>query len=384
MTIEDWLKRAREADASDLIFVAGKPPCVYVHARMQPLNDHPLSADELNKLLFSMLAAEQRHQLEETGDLDFAWGSATVGRARINVHRQRGSYAAAIRFINTRIPSFEELSLPPRLAEFAQLPRGLVLVTGTTGSGKSTTLAAMIEYMNERFERHIITLEDPIEFLFAHRKCVIEQREIGQDSPSFAAALRHVVRQKPDVILVGEMRDRETIATALTASETGHLVLGTLHTSSAAQTIERIIDVFEAAHQPQIRVQLANTLRAVICQTLLTRENRPGMAPALEIMVMTPAIRRAIRDGETHLIPGMIETGQKLGMCTLDRSLADLVTSGTVLPQTAMAKAADPEKLEKLVATPGNAARAGVADSPEPELVATGSNGSKAGARPWH
>jgi len=268
----------------------------------------------------------------------------------MNIHRQRGSYAAAIRFVNTEIPSFEQLGLPNKLAELAQLPRGLVLVTGATGSGKSTTLAAMIEHMNHRFERHIITLEDPIEFLFTHDRCVIEQREIGQDSPSFIDALRYVVRQKPDVILVGEMRDRETIATALTASETGHLVLGTLHTSSAAQTIERIIDVFQPEHQPQIRVQLANTLRAVVCQVLLGRDDRPGMVPALEILISTPAIRRTIRDGETHLIPGMIETGQKFGMCMLDRSLADLVAARVISGPSALSKAADPEKLERLLA----------------------------------
>ncbi len=400
MTLEDWMREAISRGASDLILVAGRPPSAYIHGRLQPISGESLTAGGLNELLGSMLSEQQRRVLEENGDLDFGCGVPGLGRARLNIHRQRGSFAAAIRFVSTSVPGFEELGLPPRLAELAALPRGLVLVTGATGSGKSTTLAAMIEYMNDHMERHIITLEDPIEFLFTHRRCIIEQREIGQDSPSFVQALRYVVRQKPDVILVGEMRDKETIATALTASETGHLVLGTLHTSSAAQTIERIIDVFEPAHQPQIRVQLANTLRAVVCQVLLHREDSAGVVPALEMLIMTPAIRRAIRDGETHLIPGMIETGQKFGMCSLDRALADLVAAGVVSAPVALAKAADPEKLERLltvVTGPGNApvealnvqraevpppecASAVSAVHQEPVLAAPAHNGRK----PWY
>ena len=250
MTVIDLMKKARAAQASDLILVAGKTPCVYVHGQLEVLQDETLAPQPLDDMLQAFLTEDQRRRLEETGDVDFSYGTREVGRARINVHKQRNSWAASIRFLNTEIPSFEALHLPGKLSEFSQLPRGLVLVTGATGSGKSTTLAAMIEYINQHFARHVITLEDPIEFLFTHRQSVIEQREIGDDSPSFAQALRHVVRQKPDVILVGEMRDRDTIATALTASETGHLVLGTLHTNSAAQTIERVIDVFDSAHQP--------------------------------------------------------------------------------------------------------------------------------------
>jgi twitching motility protein PilT len=363
MNLDELLKAARDAGASDLILVAGKPASVYIDGQLSGLDETVLTNDAVERLLCGFLNEHQRALLAETGDADFSYGAAAFGRVRANVHRQRGSWAAAIRFINTRIPTFEELRLPSKLAELAQLPRGMVLVTGSTGSGKSTTLAAMIEYINDRFEKHVITLEDPIEYLFTHRRCVIEQREIGQDSPSFASALRHVVRQKPDVILVGEMRDRETIATALTASETGHLVLGTLHTSSAAQTVERIIDVFDSGHQPQIRVQLANTLRAVVCQTLLRCGRGAGMAPALEIMTMTPAIRRAIRESETHLIPGMIETGQKFGMCTLDQSLSELVAAGTVSLDTARAKAVDPDKLERLL--PGQHLRVNI-DEPSP------------------
>jgi len=348
MTIDNLMQQARQRSASDLILVAGKPPCLYVHGTLQPLNETPLTTEQLSEMLTTFMPKDKQLQLTKTGDVDFAHGLPGIGRVRVNIHQQRGSYAAAMRFINTEIPSLEELNLPPTLYQLAQLPRGLVLVTGSTGSGKSTTLAAMIGYINQNTEKHIITLEDPIEFLFSHQRSVIEQREIGVDSPSFASALRHVVRQKPDVILIGEMRDRETIATALTASETGHLVLGTLHTNSAAQTIERIIDVFDSNHQLQIRVQLANTLQAVICQALLPRQERAGMVPALEILMMTPAIRRTIRDGDTHLIPGMIETGQRFGMCTMDNSLANLVNRSVVSFEAAMAQAMDPEKLQRL------------------------------------
>jgi len=349
MNIDAFMQQAFEQGASDLILVAGTAPGIYVHGQLQTLNSQVLTDTDLNNLLEGFMSPNQRDCLAQTGDTDFACSFPEIGRVRVNIHRQRGSLAAAFRFFSAEIRTFQELHLPAKLTELAALPRGLVLVTGATGSGKSTTLAAIIQYMNNTSERHIITLEDPIEFLFSHKRCVIQQREIGRDSPSFAQALRHVVRQKPDVILVGEMRDRETIATALTASETGHLVLGTLHTNTAAHTLERIIDLFEAAQQAQIRTQLANTLQAVICQTLLPRRNAPGMIPAIEMMTMTPAVRRAIRDQETHLIPGMIETGNKSGMIALDRALANLVDAGAIAEQSAMAKAIDPEKLAKLI-----------------------------------
>jgi twitching motility protein PilT len=374
------MTQARARDAPDLILVAGVAPCLYLHGRMIRLDGQVLEPQQIVEMLAPFMSPEHTRRLEEIGDVDFAVGRPGIGRVRVNVHRQRASVAAAIRFIREDIPSFAALSLPDKLIEFARLPRGLVLVTGSTGSGKSTTLAAMIEYMNASFERHVITLEDPIEYVFAHRKCVIEQREIGEDSPSFAQALRHVVRQKPDVILVGEMRDRETIATALTASETGHLVLGTLHTNSSAQTIERVIDVFDAAHQPQIRVQLAMTLRSVICQSLLERKDRQGVVPAIEILVMTPAISRAIRDGETHLIPGMIETGKKYGMCLLDQSLADLVQAGAISMETAIARCNDADKMERAFAgAPAQAARS----EPKSDPVAAGA-GPPGAKKPWH
>ena len=381
MTIIALLRQARQRGASDLLLVAGKPPSVYIQGRLQPLKEQTLVAVELDQMLEEFIPQARRRQLAEAGDVDFAFGSPETGRTRINVHKQRGSLAAAARLIADEVPSFDDLHLPPCLPEFARLPRGLVLVTGCTGSGKSTTLAAMIQYMNESMDRHVITLEDPIEFMFTHGRCIIEQREIGEDSPTFAHALRHVVRQKPDVILVGEMRDHETIATALSASETGHLVLGTLHTNTAAQTIERIIDLFEAGQQAQIRIQLANTLQAIVCQALLPRLEGTGMVPAVELMTMTPAIRRAIRDRETHLIPGMIETGAKQGMCPLDRALANLVNRGTVSADAAMCKAIDPEKLQRL--TGGQHAPRAVEELPTdlPELETAVAAGS---VKPWH
>jgi len=383
MNIDTLMQQARAQEASDLILVAGTEPGIYVHGRLKMLDGPILLDTELNAMLESFMSPSQQDRLTQAGDADFACTLPEIGRVRVNVHRQRGSLAAAFRFFTTEIRTFEELHLPAKLAELADLPRGLVLVTGATGSGKSTTLAAIIHYMNHNWERHIITLEDPIEFLFSHQRCVIEQREIGKDSPSFAQSLRHVVRQKPDVILVGEMRDQETIATALTASETGHLVLGTLHTNTAAHTIERIIDMFEAAQQAQIRIQLASTLQAVICQTLLPQRDVPGMVPAIEMMIMTPAIRRAIRDQEIHLIPGMIETGHKFGMIPMDRALANLIEAGVVIEAAALAKAIDPEKLSRLIGRPPSQAAFApkTTASPEPDILLQATTGA---AKPWH
>jgi len=385
MNINELMKAAYADQASDLILVPGKPASVYIHGRLRLFNDTELLHTELADMLNSFMNAQQKRRLEEFGDVDFSHSIPGLGRARVNVHKQRGSLAAAIRFINSEIPSFTELNLPDKLSELARLPRGMILVTGSTGSGKSTTLATMIEYMNEHFEKHIITLEDPIEYLFTHKRCIIEQREIGEDSPSFVSALRHVVRQKPDVILVGEMRDRETINTALTAAETGHLVLGTLHTNSAAETVERVIDVFESSHQSQIRIQLATTLRAVICQTLLPRCDQPGMIPATEMMIVTPAIRHAIREAETHLIPGMIETGRKYGMITMDQKLAELVGAEKISFETAVSKAADPERLERLINNYSAESMNDSADNDVTELDAVTTRvAAVTSTKPWH
>jgi len=273
--------------------------------------------------------------------------NALAGRIRINLHRQRGDWAAAMRLIPRRIPPLESLNLPDIVAEWVNRPRGLVLVTGPTGSGKSTTLAAIVQRANQSHDYHVITLEDPIEYEFSHGTCLIEQRQIGDDCPSFAEALRHVVRQRPDVILVGELRDRETIAAALAAAETGHLVLATLHTNSAPATVERIIDLFDQERQNQIRIQLAGCLQCILCQSLVTDRATGGLLPATEVLVATTAVRRAIRDGQTHLIDGMLETGQAAGMHSLEQDLARLLADGRISLDDALALCSDPEKLNR-------------------------------------
>ncbi len=351
-----WLIAANDADASDLLLVAGAPPSIYINTSLQNLTDKRLHAAELNDMIMEFLDEGQRERLIQRRDLDFSFSHARVGRCRINIHYQRRSLAVAVRLIDSNIPNLKALSLPARMTELADLPRGLVLITGPTGSGKSTTLAALLDEMNRHRRAHVITLEDPIEFAFTNRKSIIEQREIGDDSPSFAAALRHVVRQKPDIIMVGEMRDLETITATLTAAETGHLVLASLHTNSAPQTIDRIVDTFDSQRQEQIRSQLSLTLRAIACQTLFHNERDGGMVPAVELMIMTPAIARAIRDNNTHLISGMIETGAQQGMQTLDAAIAQLVQRGLIGHEAALSKTTDPARLERLLSLGGSAA----------------------------
>jgi twitching motility protein PilT len=361
------LKEAHALQASDLLIVAGSAPSVYVAARLRSLGGGVLSSDEAASLILEMMDERQRARLEQERDADFSIASPEIGRCRVNVHYQRDSLAAAIRFVRDAVPNFEDLGLPEVVADFARLPRGLVLITGGTGSGKSTTMAAMIQEINKTTAAHIITLEDPIEYAFQNRQCVIEQREIGSDSPGFVNALRHIVRQKPDIIMIGEMRDLETIRTAVTAAETGHLVLASLHTISAAQTVERMVDVFEPAQQPQIRIQLAGALRAIVCQSLLPAADGESVVVAVEVLVNHPAIARAIRDGETHLIHGMVETGANRGMQTLDQTLAKLVQSGRVTREEALRKAADADRLERTLG-----------QSCEPVLA-----GGKRPTRPW-
>jgi len=341
--------------ASDLLLVADAPPTIYTFGQWVQLDDKIMTQEQVARILESMLTEEQREALERTRDLDFSFLSPTgqdgsqAQRYRVNIHYQRGGLAAAFRAIPAEVPSFETLNLPPAIRDFAGFPNGLVLVTGCTGQGKTTTLAAMVDHMNRTRAAHVITIEDPIEFGFRHGTCLIEQRQIGEDSPSFASALRHVLRQRPDVILIGEMRDLETIATALSAAETGHLILASLHTSSAAQTLARIIDVFPAGQQPQVRTQLAASLRAVVCQSLVRDTANESLVPATEVLVATPAIRRAIRENESHLIYGMIETGRTQGMHTLEQSLAALVKGGRVRAEDALAAALDPARLAKMV-----------------------------------
>jgi twitching motility protein PilT len=275
---------------------------------------------------------------------------AEIGRYRVNAHMQRATIGMAMRAIKSKVPPLEHLNLPEVISRLTYLPRGLVLVTGDTGSGKSTTLAAMIQAMNDRYRKHIMTLEDPIEYSFTSNKCLIEQRELGQDMPTFSSGLKHALRQDPDIILVGEMRDLETTALAISAAETGHLVLSTLHTVNASQTVERIIDMYPANQQNQIRAMLGNTLQAVVSQTLFSRIDQPGMCPAVEVMLCTPAVRNIIREARTFEIPNVIDTNRQMGMVSLDNSIAELYFNGLISREDAIAQAAFPEKLERQLA----------------------------------
>lgn len=349
MMLHELLEKSKELGASDMLLVAGAAPTVFVNGQWRPLGGELLTAAQVTKAVESALTEDQKRRLHEMRDLDMGLSVDSAGRFRVNVHYQRGGLAAAFRAIPTKIPSFDELGLPEQVKRCADFPNGLVLVTGPTGQGKSTTLAALVNHMNQTRRCHIITIEDPIEFGFSHGTCLIEQRQIGDDSPSFALALRHALRQRPDVILIGEMRDLETISTALTAAETGHLVLASIHTSGAAQTLARIIDVFPASQQPHVRTQVAASLRAIICQSLVRDHLNDRLAPATELLITNSALRRAIRDNETHLIYGMLETGRCHGMHTLEQSLAELILSGRVAPADALAAARDPARLSKLV-----------------------------------
>jgi twitching motility protein PilT len=349
-SVENMLELMNKQSASDIVFVPGAPPAMWVRGQMRRVSEEALTNEIINQTFLPIMTPAQKQRLDEQGDADFSVGKPGVGRMRINIHRQRGSYSVATRFIPREVPIFENLKLPGRVLDFADLARGIVLVTGGAGTGKSTTLAAMVEHMNRTYAYHIITLEDPVEFTFSHRKSVIEQRQIGDDCPTFSSALRCIVRQRPDVILLGEMRDLETISAALTAAEIGHLVLASLHTVSAVETMNRIIDVFPANQQNQIRVQLASTLQGVVCQTLFPDEKDNTRIPACEILIPTPAIRRAIRDNEMHLVAGMIETGRSSGMQTMDVAIAELISAGHITLADGLAKAHNPDKLAKLVA----------------------------------
>jgi twitching motility protein PilT len=348
--INDILRAAFEASASDVHLTVGAPPLFRIHTVMTP-SDFPIMTPEgIARIARELMDEKQWAAFEDLRDADFSYEIPGVGRFRVNAHYQRKTIAMAFRTINDKIRPIEQLFLPEIVHKLTYLPRGLILVTGPTGSGKSTTLAAMIDAINRREAGHIITIEDPIEYAFVSAKSCIEQREIGADVPSFASGLRHALRQDPDVILVGEMRDLETVGSAITAAETGHLVFSTLHTVNAPQTIERIIDVYPSDQQNQIRSMLANTLQAVISQTLFKRADQPGMIPGVEVMLCTPAVRNLIRENRVFEIPNTIETSRGIGMQTLDSSIKQLYMNGYITREDAIAQAAHPEKLERALA----------------------------------
>ena len=347
MKLLDILKTAMEADASDIHLVAGHPPVMRVHTEVIPMALPLVTPEHCRAILEQMAPKESLARFEANKDSDFSYFAEGLARYRVNAHMQKSAVALAMRIVKSKVPPLDKLNLPDVITRLTNLPRGLVLVTGDTGSGKSTTLAAMIQSMNERYAKHIITLEDPVEYTFQSDRSLIEQRELGADMPSFASALKHALRQDPDIILVGEMRDLETTALAITAAETGHLVLSTLHTCSAAQTVERIIDMYPAGQQNQIRSMLANTLQAVVSQTLFSRIDKPGMAPAVEVLLCTPAVRNLIRESRTFEIPNVIETNRAIGMSSLDSSIAELYFNGMISKEDAIAQAAYPDKLER-------------------------------------
>ena len=348
MEIAELLKLTVEREASDLHIAVGRPPVIRVDGRLVNVEGPPLSTADTRRLIYGVLNEMQKQKLEETKELDFSLSIASISRFRVNVHWQRGSVAAAFRVISSHIFGFEELRLPIKVCErLARRPAGLVLITGPTGSGKSTTLAALVDLINNERDCHIITIEDPIEYLHSHKRALIEQREVNEDTLSFANALKFVLRQDPDVIMVGEMRDLETIGAALTAAETGHLVFSTLHTVDVAQTIDRIIDVFPPHQQEQIRIQLAGVLEGVLCQKLLPSASGRGREVSVEVMMGTDGIRNLIREGKTHQIYTSIEAGGALGMQTMDRAIADLYKRGKITRETAMINARKPEELKR-------------------------------------
>jgi twitching motility protein PilT len=353
LMIEDLMERLVEMGGSDMHIQAGAPVYFRASGKLAPIDDQPLSPQECQKLIFSMLNNTQRKELEQNWELDCSYGVKGLARFRVNVYKERGCYAACLRALSSKIPNFDVLGLPDIVREMAERPRGLILVTGQTGSGKTTTLAAILDLVNRTRAEHILTVEDPIEYVFPNVKSLFHQRQKGEDTKSFANALKAALREDPDIILVGEMRDLETISLAITAAETGHLVFGTLHTSSAAGTVDRIIDVFPANQQAQIRAMLSNSLIAVFSQNLVRKKSpKPGeygRCLSQEIMIVTPAIANLIREGKAPQVYSAIQTGAKLGMQTMEQALTNLVLSGMVSFEEAMSKSGKPDELQRLV-----------------------------------
>ena len=349
LRMDELMRVTIERGASDLHMCVGLPPMLRIDGRLSPTEFPKLTPDDSKRLLYSILTDGQKEKFEKNLELDFSHGLKGFGRFRINALKQRGVIGAVFRAIPSTVPPLSSLNLPPVMGDLVGRPHGLILVTGPTGSGKSTALAAMVDVINSSMARHILTMEDPIEYLHYHKMSMVNQREIGQDSYSFANALRAALREDPDIVLVGEMRDMDTIATTLTIAETGHLVFATLHTSDAAQTIDRIIDVFPAHQQQQIRVQVASVLEAVICLRLLPHASGVGRVPAAEVMIATPAIRNLIRESKTHQVHNAIVTSRVMHMQTFDMSLRDLVRKHMITAEEALNASMHPEELRKLI-----------------------------------
>ncbi|MCX7913392.1 MAG: type IV pilus twitching motility protein PilT [Thermodesulfovibrionales bacterium] len=346
MDLLEILKQAVTLKASDIHIVVDKPPMFRINGRIIPMTDYPvLTSEDTKALIYSMMLQEQIAKFEEQLELDMSYYIPGLSRFRVNVLYQKNGVEAAFRIIPNRIPSPLEIGLSDAVLSLTRLPRGLILVTGPTGTGKTTSIACMLNVINSERYEHILTIEEPIEYVYEHKRCIVRQREVGLHTHSFASALKHALRQDPDIILVGEMRDLETISLALTAAETGHLVFSTLHTQDAAQTVDRIIDVFPPYQQQQVRAQLAATLKGVISQQLLPRADGRGRVAAREVMIVTPAIANLIREGKTHQLYGAIETGMKFGMHTLETSLAELVRDRLITIESAFSKANNPELL---------------------------------------
>jgi twitching motility protein PilT len=359
----DILLEVLERGASDLHLTAGSPPMVRIRGHLSALDYPMMSPQDTREIVYSILSNDQRKKLEVEWQVDLSYSLANRARFRVNAYYQRASIGAVMRVIPQDVPRLETLGLPPMLLDFTKKPRGFVLVTGPTGSGKSTTLAAMVDRINEDRHEHIMTIEDPIEFLHRHKNCIVNQRELGTDAHGFGPALKSALRQDPDVILVGEMRDLETMSTALTAAETGHLVFATLHTQDTAQTVDRIVDAFPHEQQQQVRVQLSISLQGIITQQLLPTADGQSRTVSTEILVPTPAVRNLIREGKTHQIYSALQTGGSVGMQTMDASLADLVRRGKITRELAERRSSTPEELRRLmgVEPSGNGAMAGMA-----------------------
>jgi twitching motility protein PilT len=369
--IKAVLAEAIERHASDVHINVGMPPVLRKNTELITTDSAAISNENAKEMVLAMVGPDRFKKCEENRDLDFSTTIDDGHRFRVNAHYQRDTIAISFRVIPNQIPLIDDLNLPAIAKELAELPRGLVLVTGHTGSGKSTTLAAMIGLINKKRKKRIITLEDPIEYALENEMCMIEQREIGADCPDFASGLRHVLRQDPDIIMVGEMRDLETTSSTITAAETGHLVFSTLHTINAYQTVERVVDIYPAAQQNQIRTMLANTLQAVISQTLFKRVDMPGMVPCAEILLCTSAVRNCIRENRIYEIPNIIETSRRIGMQNIDNSIVEMYSKGYIDVEEAITRSSNPGKMEKVL-TQTQVAHSGEADSgksEEPERV---------------